>query len=347
MQTLAYQLTKLGDLVSKRVVAACMLFMVLAFMTNAVTSLNTVRINDSGNIITLLTAGQDPHDLLEKHGIRTLSTDIVHFSGIEDGYGEINITRSFPVTITADKQSYIHYATGGTVEELLSQLKISYDEDDILTPSPEKLLKANDEIVLKRVEYITTTETKILPYEVITTPTPFLEEGRVRTAKYGIDGKHTATYERRYVDGVLEEEVIIGEADVVEPVTAKILIGADASVSPLDFDVETDENGIPLNYSKVLTDQIATGYNMPYKYVRGASDMRMSAGYVAVRADEIPYGTKMYITAADGSWTYGYAIAADTGTALMDNIIDVDLYYDTYLESCLNGRQIVDIYILD
>ncbi len=347
MQTLAYTLTRFKDFVNRRSVAACMLFMVLAFMANTVTSLNTVRINDGDTVVTLLTAGQDPHDLLEKNGIRTLSTDLIHFSGFEDGYGEINITRSFPVTITADKQSYVFYATGGTVEDLLAQLKISYDEDDILTPDPEKVLKENDEIVLKRVEYVTSTETKVLPYETITIPTPFLEEGSVRTAKYGMNGKHTATYERRYVDGVLEEETIIGEPEIVEPVTAKILVGADARVSPMDFSVETDENGIPLNYSKVLKNQVATGYNMPWKYVRGASDMRMSAGYVAVRADEIPYGTKMYITAADGSWTYGYAIAADTGTALMDNIIDVDLYYDTYLESCLNGRQIVDIYILD
>ena len=31
----------------------------------------------------------------------------------------------------------------------------------------------------------------------------------------------------------------------------------------------------------------------------------------------------------------------------MQNIIDIDLYYESYLESALNGRRIVDIYVLE
>jgi 3D (Asp-Asp-Asp) domain-containing protein len=75
--------------------------------------------------------------------------------------------------------------------------------------------------------------------------------------------------------------------------------------------------------------------------------MNLYAGYVAVRADEIPYGTRMYITSPDNKFVYGFAIAADTGTALMDNIIDFDLFYETYVESCLNGRKHLNVYILD
>ena len=61
---------------------------------------------------------------------------------------------------------------------------------------------------------------------------------------------------------------------------------------------------------------------------------------------EIPYGSKLYITSSDGSFVYGYAIAADTGTGLLNDVIDVDLFYETYTESCLNGRRTVDIYVL-
>jgi 3D (Asp-Asp-Asp) domain-containing protein len=55
----------------------------------------------------------------------------------------------------------------------------------------------------------------------------------------------------------------------------------------------------------------------------------------------------MYITSPDNKFVYGFAIAADTGTALMDNIIDFDLFYETYVESCLNGRKHLNVYILD
>ena len=74
---------------------------------------------------------------------------------------------------------------------------------------------------------------------------------------------------------------------------------------------------------------------------------RADVGHVAVNPDVIPYGSKLYITSADGKFIYGYAIAADTGTGLMQGIVDVDLFYDTYYESCLNGRRIVNIYILE
>ena len=70
-------------------------------------------------------------------------------------------------------------------------------------------------------------------------------------------------------------------------------------------------------------------------------------GTVAVDPEVIPYGSRLYIVSSDGSFVYGYAVAADTGTAIMDGIIDVDLFYDTYLESLLNGLRTVNIYVLE
>ena len=40
-------------------------------------------------------------------------------------------------------------------------------------------------------------------------------------------------------------------------------------------------------------------------------------------------------------------MANDTGIALMDGRVDVDLFYDTYMESVLNSRRTVDVYILE
>ena len=349
MHTLTQKLRETGHFLSSRAVAASFLFTALAVMIISMTSLiNTICINDEGKTMMLRTTERDPMALLEETGIVTLSTDVVNFTGIEGGYGEISITRSFPITVTADNKTRTRYVTGGTVADILANLDISYDNNDILTPDPEKTLEENEAIVLQRVDYVTRSEELTIPFETEVRPSPMLRNGRTITLQSGSEGSKTLTYTQRTVDGVVEEEELSGEAVTKSPVTAKLLVGnKDALVSPLDFDVATDANGNPLSYTRLLTNQIATGYNMRRANVRGASGMRMSAGYVAVRADEIPYGTRMYITAADGSWTYGYAIAADTGIGLMDGVIDVDLYYDTYTESCLNGRQIVNIYILD
>ena len=71
------------------------------------------------------------------------------------------------------------------------------------------------------------------------------------------------------------------------------------------------------------------------------------AGTVAVDPSVIPYGTRMYIKTPDGKFIYGYAIANDTGTGMLQGVVDVDLFYDTYLESALNSVRYVDIYLLD
>ncbi|MBP0980650.1 MAG: 3D domain-containing protein, partial [Oscillospiraceae bacterium] len=130
-----------------------------------------------------------------------------------------------------------------------------------------------------------------------------------------------------------------------EPVTQLVLRGSSDPVSDLDFGVPLDENGVPVTYKKVLTNQICTGYSS-WRGAKGASRMVLHDGYVAVRADEIPYGTKMYITSPDNKFVYGFAIAADTGVGLMQNVIDFDLFYETYVESCLNGRKYLNVYIL-
>ena len=348
MHNLYHKLRTAGRCLTSRSFAASFLFAALAVMMISMASLiNTICINDEGKTLMLRTTETDPQTLLEENGIVTLSTDIVNFSGIEGGYGEINITRSFPVTVTADKRSETIYVTNGTVQDVLTQLNIDYDNNDLLTPDPEKTLEENEQIVLQRVEYVTRSEELTIPHETETKPSPLLKNGRTITLQSGSDGSKVLSYVQRTVDGVIEEEELVGEAVTKAPVTQKLLVGADVAVSPLDFDVATDENGIPLNYTRVLTNQVATGYNMRRSNVRGASGMKLSAGYVAVRADEIPYGTRMYITSSDGSFVYGYAIAADTGVGLMQGSIDVDLYYDTYIESCLNGRKTVTIYILD
>jgi 3D (Asp-Asp-Asp) domain-containing protein len=55
----------------------------------------------------------------------------------------------------------------------------------------------------------------------------------------------------------------------------------------------------------------------------------------------------MYIASPDGKFVYGWAIATDTGTAMMEGIVGVDLFYETYKESSLNWKNEVNIYIYD
>ena len=153
------------------------------------------------------------------------------------------------------------------------------------------------------------------------------------------------TYRERYVDGELDLALVSKVEVLKKPVNKLVLTyGAGVPVSPLSAPRGvTVTNGVPSGYSRVITNTAATGYYSPRG--KGASGLGLYYGSVAVNPNIIPYGTKMYIASPDGKFVYGWAVATDTGTALMQGIIGVDLFYETYLESSLNWKNTVNIYI--
>ena len=79
---------------------------------------------------------------------------------------------------------------------------------------------------------------------------------------------------------------------------------------------------------------------------KGSSGLGLGYGTVAVDPSVIPYGTLLYITSTDGSFVYGYAVATDTGIAVQKGQILVDLFYETYAESVINGAIQVNVYVV-
>ena len=146
----------------------------------------------------------------------------------------------------------------------------------------------------------------------------------------------------RWVDGELENSVVTDVTTTVEPTDHVVkTYGAGAPVSPLTGPDGT--TNAPASYRKVLTGK-ATGYYS--KSGKGSSGLGLGYGTVAVDPDVIPYGTLLYITSTDGSFVYGYAVATDTGIAVQDGRILVDLFYETYAESVINGAINVNVYVV-
>ena len=88
------------------------------------------------------------------------------------------------------------------------------------------------------------------------------------------------------------------------------------------------------------------GHRLLFQVGQGSSGLGLGYGTVAVDPDVIPYGTLLYITSTDGSFVYGYAVATDTGIAVQDGRILVDLFYETYAESVINGAINVNVYVV-
>ena len=292
-----------------------------------------------------------------------VSAEVLRLSGLELGeYDEyfytayngnravLTVQRAYEVGVTADGVTQTAWLNGGTVEEALQQLGIVLGEDDYVEPSLHTTLHEGDSVRVYRVTYTDTAVQSTIPYVTEYRYTSLLHRKHLKNRTYilreGRNGKMETVYRERRVDGVIESSEQIDQYVTEVPVNEQVLAyGAGVPVSGIQAPSGyTVVNNVPSSYKYVITDAICTAYSSSGG--RGASRLGLYAGTVAVNPNEIPYGSLLYITAADGSFVYGWAIATDTGTALMEGIIDIDLYYETYLESVLNGKKALNVYVI-
>ena len=338
----------LATFLHSRTFTVGMLSIVCAFVVVSITSMtNAVYVTrPEGRTLDFLMSSQ-PERIMDSVGLSSVSPSEVTVDGASSKFIEMDVSSPRTVTVKADgKTDTYEVETGKTVGDLLYENGISYDGNDLLTPSAEKPLEDEDEIVLRRVDYEQHNVDEAIPYETVYKNTSLLKIGQNKRIQTGENGLLQKTYMRRTVDGVEEEEQLLGEQVLKQPVMETILVGSVSPISDLDFDLELDKDGKPLHYAKLLKHQAATGYSAR-NGAKTASGRYAMTGHVAVNPREIPYGSKLYIVSPDNKFVYGCAIAADTGTGLMADVVDVDLFYDTYEESVLNGRRVVDIYVLD
>ena len=331
---------------SSRVLAFCVMAVCLLF-TLAVTAANlrlTYVTDSHGARQVVLTSESDPARVMSLSGIEAEEGDEVYYTAFAGSLASLNIERAFSVTIEADGQEYPVRMVMGTVADALERAGITLDADDYTEPALSARVTAGSKIEVHRVEYQDKVETQAVPYdtEYVYTSLYFRNTGRTTTMQHGAEGQQTVTTRERWVDGELENSVVTDVTTTVEPTDHVVkTYGEGAPVSPLTGPDGT--TNAPASYSKVLTGK-ATGYYS--KSGKGSSGLGLGYGTVAVDPSVIPYGTLLYITSTDGSFVYGYAVATDTGIAVQDGRILVDLFYETYAESVINGAINVNVYVV-
>lgn len=331
---------------SSRVLAFCVMAACLVF-TLAVTAANlrlTYVTDSHGARQVVLTSESDPARVMSLSGIEAEEGDEVYYTAFAGSLASLNIERAFSVTIEADGQEYPVKMVVGTVADALERAGITLEGDDYTEPALSAMVTAGSKIEVHRVEYQDKVETQAVPYdtEYVYTSLYFRNTNRATTLQHGSEGQQTVTTRERWVDGELENSVVTDVTTTVEPTDHVVkTYGAGAPVSPLTGPDGT--TNAPASYSKVLTGK-ATGYYS--KSGKGSSGLGLGYGTVAVDPDVIPYGTLLYITSTDGSFVYGYAVATDTGIAVQDGRILVDLFYETYAESVINGAINVNVYVV-
>ena len=270
----------------------------------------------------------------------------------------VELTYTFPVFVTVGGKTVKTVTPAATVRDILLSLGYDVDESDMIEPSADTVITETTYIDYTDIEYITGSYEQEIPFE--TKAIIDSSYAGTKLIKAGVNGKEHIEYTERIINGVSEGKVITAKTVIIAPVNAEQLIGT-ANTKPFEAvttsasvkcistlspsaPIPLDASGVPVNYKKHITAN-ATAYT--YTGHNCSTGVSPQPGYIAVNPNYIPYGTKMYIVSSDGRFTYGYAIAADTGGFARKNPTKVDLFMGSVSDCKSFGNRNVEIYIIE
>lgn len=302
-----------------------------------------VTFYEKGKKVMRVNAAGTVADAMEKAGIAMDGADTTDLDPdtLLKKNMKINILRSYKIQLKVDGVTRkVDYAAG-TVADVLKRANVTLGEYDVVKPALSKTLKRGSKIVVKRVSYETREVEKVIKYGTQTKQSAVLADGLKRVARQGRDGTKTITYEDKIVDGKIVSSKKVGETVNVKAVDKVVVVGtrgANRTVADLSG------SGAPTSYVKTFHGP-ATAYTAKAG-AKTASGAVARRGLVAVNPKQIPYGSKLYIVADDGT-VYGYCTAADTGGFVTNGSGTlVDLYMDSYGECTQWGKRNVTIYVI-
>ena len=338
---------------------AAMTAVTIAVVTLLGFSLNTVKVFDGEKTYTVRSVSANVANILSGLRLKSEHYKIMN-TKVENHLTTVEIAYSFPVFITAGENTLEIEFTGGTVHEALIAAGFAPDENDFIEPAADAEITDTAYIDYTDIEYVDGSYTEVIPHTLETVYSADKISGS-ETVEAGTDGEKRISYTEKIVNGVSSGRTVTGEEVVKSAVNGRKIIGtrkaaakSTATANNSSFkgvstltptlNIEFDKNGVPLNYKSKMVSR-ATAYT--YTGHNCATGVAPQPGYIAVNPKVIPYGTKMYIRTADGSFIYGYAVAADTGGFVSNHPTGVDLFMSTRSACISFGVRNVEIYILE
>jgi uncharacterized protein YabE (DUF348 family)/3D (Asp-Asp-Asp) domain-containing protein len=222
--------------------------------------------------------------------------------------------REFFLSVGGDTTTF--HSRKATVGEVLDEAGVSLGVLDRVEPALDTPVEEGLTIRVVQVREEFETVEEIIPLSVVYQDDPTMDMGRYLVLDWGADGVIQREYRVVYEDGQETERELLSEWE--QPPSDQIVA---QGTKPVNL-VETPQG--PLRYSYSL-EMYATWYrpascgkpaDSPW-YGLAATGVTVQRGIVAVDPNVIPLGTRLYIPG------YGEALAADTGSAVIGNIIDL------------------------
>lgn len=257
------------------------------------------------------------------------------------------------VTIKYHGKTTRTVSSGETVMQLLQRLELQVSGEDVVSHGMEEPVFDGMELRIDRVVTAEEVYSSVIAHEAVRCHDPSVPKGEERVLTEGSDGELLCEARVTYINGVESERVILSRTVTRAPVTEVIGVGTgDAVPDPDPEGMPVIADGfITLPTGEILTyTDTATIRATAYTHTDEGCDFITSTGTtvhwgtVAVDPRYIPYGTRMFIIASNGSYVYGIAVAEDCGGDIKGD--RMDLYMPTY-EQCMDfGRRVCTIYFL-
>jgi uncharacterized protein YabE (DUF348 family) len=248
----------------------------------------------------------------------------------------INIKKAFHLTYIDGGQQQQVWSTSATVADFLTQQGIKLNEFDRVEPSLTETVSENGVINIIRVEKVTDVVEEPIQFAEVTQKDDSLDKGTKKIITEGIFGSVSKQFEVILENGkeiarkLISEQKVKDKQDKVVAVGTKelsLLASRGTTDSGVEYYVSTTAYTADCNGCSGHT---ATGINL-----RANPNVKV----IAVDPRIIPLGTKVYVEG------YGYAIAADTGSAIKGYKIDV--FFPSNVDAYRWGVRKVKIKILN
>lgn len=235
--------------------------------------------------------------------------------------------------------------------ESLKEYGIILSEKDLVFPTKDFDNSNIDYLLITNYEEKTEEIEKPIPFETIETQDDSILKGEQVVNVEGEEGLLKEKVLKVFRNGKLISEKKVSEEVIKPAVNKEVAVGTKEVETTNSYEHTGSNNAnqssdLGFSYSYYIDVQ-ATAYDasvadgIPYT----ATGTIARPGVIAVDPSVIPLGTRVYIESMDGWPSYGYAVAEDTGSAIVGHI--VDLFYDSHQTALDFGRRNVRVYILD
>lgn len=255
----------------------------------------------------------------------------------------VNYESAFKVRLNSDGTHQEVWTTSTTVADFLERETITLGELDRVEPAKDKVITDETDIHVIRVEKVTDVVEETVKYATVTRKDNSLPRGQEEVVQQGEEGLVKKHYEVILENG---EEV---SRELIKTENAKVSKDRIVAVGTRQITQSVSRGSSPQSTNQEISGKTltvtATAYTASCNGCSGITatgvnlNNNRNAKVIAVDPDVIPLGSKVHVEG------YGTAIAADTGSAIQGNKIDVHM--PTKADARRWGRKTVKITILE